>query len=174
VLGGESASWRDARMMSLFDQAYDRSQPSNTMVAGATQTRKPLPGLIPSAQAGALDRPYVEQGDGTAPGAMASLTPSDMPRNKPAAAAKPGSEWAIQVGAFSRTASAHLAATQAKSKLPKTLKSATVNVSPNGDLYRARLIGLSEKQAAAACKQLIDRGTACITISPDQIASSAG
>ncbi len=146
------------------------------MVASTAATRKPRPGLIATAQAGALDRPNVEQGDGAAPGAMAYLTPGDMPnRAAPApVTAIPGREWAIQVGAFSRIAPAHLAATQAKGKLPKTLKSATVNVSPNGDLYRARLIGLSEKQAQAACKQLIDRGTACITISPDQAASRAG
>jgi D-alanyl-D-alanine carboxypeptidase len=162
VLGGETAGWRDARMMNLFEQAYDRTQPSASMVASATPARKPLPSLIASAQAAPIDRPDVDQGDSNAPGPMASLAVGDVP--KPRATAASG--WAIQVGAFSRSAAAHVAASEAKGKLPKTLKGAVINVSPGANLYRARLTGLSQRQAQSACKQLSNRGTACITISP--------
>jgi D-alanyl-D-alanine carboxypeptidase len=182
VLGGESAGWRDARMMSLFDQAYDRTlPPGDTMVADAAPARKPLAsqsktvqakatkpkttprstGLIASAEAAAT--PDTQQGDAAT--SLAALPPNRMPRT----ATKPGQAWAIQVGAFSNHGPAQQAANQAKNKLPKTLKGASVAVSPGSDnLFRARLIGLTEKQAQSACKQLTDRGAACITIAPDQ------
>jgi D-alanyl-D-alanine carboxypeptidase len=180
VLGGQTAGWRDARMMSLFDQAYDHSLPAgDTMIADAAPPRKPMSSkasktksktasrtaLIASAQAA----PNAEQGD-TANASLAALPP-----NRPRAASRPGHGWSIQVGAFSTHGPAQNAANKAKSRLPKTLKGASVAVTSGDDkLYRSRLIGLTEKQAHTACKQLIDRGTACITIAPDSGQSSAG
>jgi D-alanyl-D-alanine carboxypeptidase len=177
VLGGESAGWRDARMMSLFEQAYDRTLPAgDTMMANAAPTRKSQPAsrpaLIASAQAAPAERAGVEQGDsgGTK---VAALPPNKASR----VTTKPGQDWAIQVGAFGAKTPAQSAANQAKNKLPKTLKGATVLVTPSDDnggtLYRARLMGLTEKQAQSACRQLMDRGTACITISPDQMGGAA-
>ena len=179
VLGGQSASWRDARMMSLFDQAFDRSLPPETMMAGIVTPppRKPQSSrgaLIASAQAApaGLERTGFEQGDGAGPTQMAALPPAAKP-----APAKPGLDWAVQIGAFGRMAPAHLAATQAKGKLPKTLKGAKVAVVQSEEdgstLYRARLIGLSEKQARSACRQFKDRGIDCLTVSPDQTLSPA-
>ncbi len=174
VLGGDSAGWRDARMMSLFGQAYNRSlPPGDTMMANAqpqpskarakaqAQTTKPKTAprttLVASAEAATS-----EQGDA----ANASL--AALPPNRARAATKPGQGWAIQVGAFSTQGPAQDAANKAKNKLPKTLKDASVAVNTGADsLYRSRLIGLTEKQAQSACKQLIDRGTACITIAPN-------
>lgn len=182
VLGGNSAGWRDARMMSLFDQAYNRTlQPGDTMVADATPARRPGPSkakaqatksktaprtaLIASAEAA----PSAEQGD------AANTSLAALPPNRARATTKPGKGWAIQVGAFSTHGPAQDAANKAKNKLPKTLKGASVAVSAGADsLYRSRLIGLTEKQAQSACKQLIDRGTACITIAPDQGGPTAG
>ena len=177
VLGGESAGWRDARMMSLFDQGFDRTLPAgDTMMAKAAPSRKAQPAsrssLIASAQAAPAERAGVEQGDsgGTK---VAALPPNKVSR----VTSKPGQGWAIQVGAFSGKSPAQSAANQAKNKLPKTLKGSTVMVTPSedngGTLYRARLMGLTEKQAQSACRQLMDRGTACITISPDQMGGPA-
>jgi D-alanyl-D-alanine carboxypeptidase len=178
VLGGESAGWRDARMMSLFDQGFDRTLPAgDTMMAKAAPAPRktqpaPRPALIASAQAGSTERAGVEQGDsgGTK---VAALPPNKASRMT----TKVGQDWAIQVGAFGGKSPAQSAANQAKNKLPKTLKGATVMVTPSedngGTLYRARLMGLSEKQAQSACRQLMDRGTACITISPDQMGGAA-
>lgn len=170
VLGGDSAGWRDARMMSLFDQAYNRSlPPGDTMLANAkpqpskakAQATKPKTAprttLVASAEAATS-----EQGD------AANTSLAALPPNRARAATKPGQGWAIQVGAFSTQGPAQDAANKAKNKLPKTLKGASVAVSTGADsLYRSRLVGLTEKQAQSACKQLIDRGTACITIAPD-------
>lgn len=178
VLGGETATWRDARMMSLFEQAFDRIAPEDTMVAGTmTPPRKPqtgFTGLIASAQAApsGLDQAGFEQGDSGGPSHMAALPPATATKRTTQAKGKPGQDWAIQVGAFSRQAPAHQAATQAKGKLPKTLKGAKVTVIPSDEdglkFYRARLTGLSEKQAQSACRQLKNRGIDCLTVSPDQ------
>lgn len=177
VLGGTSAGWRDARMMRLFEQAYDRTLPTgDTMMANAAPPRKSppasRPSLIASAQAAPAERAGVEQGDsgGTK---VAALPPNKASR----ITNKPGRDWAIQVGAFGGKSPAQTAANKAKNKLPKTLKGATVMVTPSEDngttLYRARLTGLTEKQAQSACRQLMDRGTACIAISPDQPGGAA-
>ena len=180
VLGGQSAGWRDARMMSLFDQAYDRTlSPGDTMIADAAPQRKvasktsatksktkPRTTLVASAEAATAG---AEQGD------AASTSLAALPPNRSRAATKPGQAWAIQVGAFGSHGPAQDAANKAKNKLPKTLKGASVAVSAGADnLYRSRLVGLTEKQAQSACKQLIDRGTACITISPNQSGPDAG
>lgn len=178
VLGGESTGWRDARMMNLFDQAFDRSlPPGQTMVAKAMPPRKaaapkttntkpkpaPRTGLVARAEAATAS----EQGDGAT--SLAALPPNRAPR----AAAKPGHAWAIQVGAFSTPDPAKQAANKAKNKLPKTLKGALIAVSAGSDnLYRARLTGLTEPQAQSACKQLINRSIACITIAPEASAPS--
>ena len=88
-----------------------------------------------------------------------------------------GQEWAIQVGAFSRQAPAQQAASQAKSKLPKTLAAAHVLVldgSEDGSkFFRARLTGLTEASARSACRQLEQRGMGCITVGPE-IGSNRG
>lgn len=180
VLGGQSAGWRDARMMSLFDQAYDRTlSPGDTMIADAAPQRKMASKtsatksktksrttLVASAEAATAG---AEQGD------AASTSLAALPPNRSRAATKPGQAWAIQVGAFGSHGPAQNAANKAKNKLPKTLKGASVAVSAGADnLYRSRLVGLTEKQAQSACKQLIDRGTACITISPNQSGPDAG
>lgn len=180
VLGGESTSWRDARMMHLFDQAFDRTLPfGDTMMANATPPRKapatkpatatasaagkPKPSAArPSATAQAGTTASSEQGDGATK--LAALPPN---RPRPAAA-KPTNGWAIQVGAFSSAEPAKDAAIKAKNKLPKTLKGSHVSVSPGADnLYRARLTGLTEQLAQSACKQLTNRSIACITIAPE-------
>lgn len=172
VLGGDSAGWRDARMMSLFDQAYNRTiQPGDTMMADAkpqpaktkTQAQATKPKTAPrTTLVASAEAATSEQGD------AANSSVAALPPNRARTATKPGQGWAIQVGAFSAHGPAQDAANKAKNKLPKTLKGSSVAVSTGADsLYRSRLVGLTEKQAQSACKQLIDRGTACITIAPD-------
>lgn len=181
VLGGQTAGWRDARMMSLFDEAYDHSLPAgDMMIADSAPPRKPTAktriakataksrssSLIASAEAAT---PATEQGDtGTS---LAALPPNRASR----VTIRPGHAWSIQVGAFSTQGPAQKIANKAKGKLPKTLKGASVAVTLGGDdLYRARLVNLTERQAHSACKQLISRGMACISITPALDGPDAG
>lgn len=170
VLGGQTSGWRDARMISLFEQAFDQTAPTGTMVASADKARKAhtasRTALIASAQAADTN----EQGDSAAPGQSAALPPA----GKTGAAG-----WSIQVGAFGQKTPARTAAAQAKGKLPKTLRGAKIAVSPSesdggATLYRARLTGLSEKQARSACRQLKHRGMNCLTIAPQAGVTNAG
>lgn len=83
---------------------------------------------------------------------------------KPAA----GAQWGIQVGAFSRFATAHLAATRAARNAPRLLSHGKVTIDPAGQgasrVYRARLMGLSEIRARKACEVLAAKEFDCLTI----------
>lgn len=78
--------------------------------------------------------------------------------------------WGVQVGAFSRFAPAHLAATQATRAVPDLLGPALINIEEttldNQRIYRARVIGLSEDEAQAACSALKAKEIPCRVVKP--------
>lgn len=181
VLGGESGSWRDARMVQLMEQAFDNTitSPAPSMIAStkpagtAAKPRKSRPDAIAAAET-ASDRVATladpnlnfEQGDTdmTVASLPASKQRYSLPKNS-------GAQWAIQVGAFTKQAPAHAAANSAKGKLPQILSAARVVViDGRGDgskFFRARLTGLTEVAARSACKQLEQKGMGCITVAPE-------
>jgi hypothetical protein len=79
--------------------------------------------------------------------------------------------WAIQVGAFQGHGPARNAIEQARRAAPELLASAAPAVSrvrtDEGELVRARLVGLSAEAAVAACQQVERRGLRCIAVAPD-------
>ena len=74
--------------------------------------------------------------------------------------------WGVQVGAFSRLAPAKAAAKLATRKAPTYLKTAYINIKETrtgkSRLYRARVIGLSQQEARAACVQLKAKKVDCV------------
>lgn len=79
--------------------------------------------------------------------------------------------WAIQVGAFSTPSLAQAATSRARSKASNDLSSARTQIASvrlaRGQIYRARLTGLSHSEATAACHRL-DIGSAnCVVVSPE-------
>lgn len=183
VLGGESGAWRDARMVQLMEQAFDNSitNPAPSMIASAkpaapsaaAQARKPRADAIAATETfpnrvATLADPNLNFEQGDTEMAVASLPASkprySLPKNA-------GTEWAIQVGAFSKQAPAQAAANSAKDKLPQILSAARVLViDGRGDgskYFRARLTGLTEVAARSACKQLEQKGMGCITVAPE-------
>jgi D-alanyl-D-alanine carboxypeptidase len=85
--------------------------------------------------------------------------------------------WAVQVGAFSTSATARLAAERARGVVPAVLRQANVELRPTAPfgstvLYRARLTGLSAGQAAGACAYLARSRSACIVVPPEEEPSS--
>jgi hypothetical protein len=86
-----------------------------------------------------------------------------------AAPGSPPSGWAIQVGAFPDPAHSQAMIAAARARAADLLASAQPAVIPvqrGGTLYRARLIGLSASNAAAACGRLSGAGIACFTVPP--------
>lgn len=75
--------------------------------------------------------------------------------------------WGIQVGAFTAEKPAAKAAAAATDRLPKLLKGTQVAVDEitgedGNKLYRARLIGLGEKDARRACTELQNQSMPCM------------
>jgi len=82
----------------------------------------------------------------------------------------PGANWwGVQVGAYHRYAQAHAAASRAQRRAP-ALADATVSVmrvrAGAHSLFRARLVGLSERQARLACTYLHRHRGLCVLVSP--------
>lgn len=79
--------------------------------------------------------------------------------------------WAIQVGAFSSQSLAQAATSRARSRASGDLSSARTQIASvkvqRGQLYRARLTGLSRSEAVAACNRL--DGGSCVVVSPEGI-----
>jgi D-alanyl-D-alanine carboxypeptidase len=114
----------------------------------------------------------------------ASVVPADaeppplvlsLPRRPaPEGGAPLGGDWGIQVGAFSSPERARQSAGGARAQLPDLLSGASVQIEPttpfgSAVLYRARLVGLSARSAAAACARLQGSGTSCMTVTPGPI-----
>jgi D-alanyl-D-alanine carboxypeptidase len=108
------------------------------------------------------------------PGGYGAFRPAVSPVSMlvPAAAAPaagPGL-WAIQVGAFPDPAISRTAVAAARSQAGGLLAGLQPAVTPvehdGATLYRARLVGLTPGEAAAACTVLARGGTPCFTVPP--------
>ncbi len=80
-------------------------------------------------------------------------------------------QWAIQVGAYSNEGLARAALGTARERASAELSVAHASVSgihqAHGQLYRARLTGLSRDAAVQACERLAHGRTSCMVLSPD-------
>ncbi|WP_415486717.1 transglycosylase SLT domain-containing protein [Acetobacter sp.] len=79
--------------------------------------------------------------------------------------------WSIQVGAFSSQSLAQAATSRARSRASSDLSSAHTQITSvrvaRGQLYRARLTGLSRSEAVAACRRLDNGASNCAIVSPE-------
>ena len=92
------------------------------------------------------------------------------PFSQPIANLTPRRTWMIQIGAYFNIAPATKRAGKAAAKLSKSGKNYDIAVMTaereNRTLYRARLAGLSRKDAYAACRELKRHDFDCIPMSP--------
>lgn len=148
VLGGRSASSRDAHMADLLDRGF-----ASTMTAGgtprATSAGTPFLALVPPV------KPDVP---------VALVAASDVEGMVPVT--RTAGEWAVQVGAYSRYSPAQLAAEQAARAVPELLGGARIVVD-QAKFYRARLVGLTQDDARKACKLLKTRDMDCLALKTD-------
>jgi len=86
-----------------------------------------------------------------------------------AATAMRDGDWGIQVGAYPDPANSDGAIRMAKARANELLATAQPTITTvwhGGILYRARLVGLSAGNAAAACARLSGQGLDCVTVPP--------
>ena len=144
VLGGKSARSRDAHTRTLLDRAFTR-------LAAPRPVVKPTPEQVARAEA------Y----DG-APAEMASA--GDERR---ADKATGDNDWGVQVGAFSTIERARTHIHTVSRSAPDLLAGARIAiVAAPRELFRARLVGLSEDQARQACRALRAREMDCLAVPP--------
>ena len=138
--------------------------PRATQLASVTPPSRPMPVL----QSGPA------RGFGLLGTAQASTLPASIQPNAsirpavargPAPVATPVGGWAVQVGAFANQAQARDAAEAAQDAAGGRTTVQPV-ASGRATLYRARVTGLSQPAAQAACDRLRRKG-ACIVLSPD-------
>ena len=168
VMGARSPRSRDAHMIRLFERAFAK-------VANADNPRAARAAVKPQ------DRPGAKARSGGRNKAPPGLVPTRKPvigeaafdgaRQRTASVRKRTNAWAIQVGAFSRSATAEFAVTRAASRAPRLLGSAKPAINPvkqdGVTIYRARLTGLSEERARRACGLLGSKKISCVTVSPE-------
>ena len=100
---------------------------------------------------------------------------TDLPalEDPPITSIRTDQEWGIQVGSFSRRASAHLAARNARYLAEDflTLRPAKLREIAFGSvtLWQVQFHGFKEDHARQACVELLEEGMACIAVPSPQV-----
>jgi D-alanyl-D-alanine carboxypeptidase len=181
VLGGMSSFARDQRMAELLDEGFALAA---RVPVGATARLKlasaaplpptPQPQAKPPQQAKA---PSEKRPPGLKLGAMASVPPPDEDLAKvsvaPSASTKKG--WAVQIGAYSRPGPAKLAVAKVQ-KRDAALKGRPIEImrgeGDEDELYRARVVGLTQSAARQACDRLRKQKIECLVVPPEESAAA--
>lgn len=162
VMGGESAVARDNRMAELLDTVFDDSPPPLALApvlppgaasrAPTQKTRRPAPEPAP-------ERAY----EPVPPAPSAAAPP-------PAAPPSASATWSIQIGAYAARGAGEQALATIRQSLGDGYARAVPVLLPvgtsGGTLFRARLTGLDEAAARAACARLSHLGRSCLPIAP--------
>ena len=155
VLGGETPKARDQEVAALLEHAFAGDLTPGTTPVAALPSQKIKPAKPVKVANAAPAKPMKQVH-------VASTAASPAPNF-----GETFTNWAIQVGAFSRQVSAHDAATKALDQLAQIVNDAEVAVVGGGKaLYRARIVGLTEASAQDACRLLRQKGTDCMAIGP--------
>ena len=174
VLGGTSPSLRDQHMADLLDEGFvlaSKRPPGGRVKLASAPVLAPVEGPVGQGATAALTK-AVEKSKVRAklPAGDDDLTRAA--ETTPVVAAR---GWAVQVGAFSRAGSAKLAATKAQ-KRDAALKGKPISIAraegDDDDLYRARVVGLTQSAASQACQRLKKHKISCIVIPPAESAAA--
>ena len=157
VLGGATSASRDLQMRKLLDRTFAQLEP------GAPPMTVRVASITPPPKAAVKPKTVSSV-------KLAAPSIRDIKPNNKAGAKSP--RWGVQVGTFSVRSSAQKRAVQATKVAPTLLKPASVSIQrvaqTSKTLYRARLIGLSEKDARRTCKLLESKNFQCFPIPPSQ------
>lgn len=166
VFGGHSTLARDNRMAQLLDQSFARIQSEK-------QTPQIISGSANGAQGDGDDDNSGVAGYVGLPPKVASIFPAKQETAR-AIAVPPttagGSNWGVQIGAYSDPAVGRQALTSLVQSMPQVLGNASPQVQKistgNVTMYRARLMTLDQKTAESVCARFVQQGQACQTVSP--------
>ncbi len=169
VFGGRTARSRDKHITALLDRGFSKpiplvrqspeAKPGKLVAVNAAEGKQKssirfargASGMLPVPQS-KPDEVLVVRGAGSQLAETVSIA----------------GRWGVQVGAFYRVKPAEKAASQAARKLPKILGGTHMLIRKikgrKGLLYRAQLVGLSEKQARLACRRLKSAKIDCMVI----------
>lgn len=163
VMGGRTARSRDDHMKDLLNRSLRQlaqSRPAGATYAAKVEKDAPVPTFKPGT--GAVEEvaaAVVEpQGLGDA-----SFVSSAISTNR--------GDWGIQVGAFSESRDAFMAAVNAMNIANRELEGSEIAVMTpkqgEGKVFRARIANMSEGQARRACRVLMARKEACFVYQND-------
>jgi D-alanyl-D-alanine carboxypeptidase len=145
VFGGATGRERDAHIMALMDSAFDR------LGVREASVRRPSLALVSTAQAAPVR--------GAAPPARVQPTrATGVPRG-----------WAIQVGAFAtRSDAARAANDAAKAAGQPARPRVDPGTAGRRQVFRARVVNLTQADAQAACTTLARKRQPCMTLRPGE------
>lgn len=176
VIGGPNPTERDQYMGKLLDAGFNRTGE--------------LPAVRQARAASAPRQVASTAGTAKAAPAKAAARPAKAePKAKPAPKREIGgqalhrteaTEWSIQVGAFNQRALARKAAEEAIRVAAKHVADAEIRIigpasaARKAASHRARLTGLTQTQARAACRVLDQRDMDCMIVGPITEKRSSG
>lgn len=172
VFGGQTARARDNRMAQLLDNGFNRVVAEgrvNPRMAALPVIQNDADAADVGAEPAKSTSTPIAQGDNENEDESTDTTPAPtastlIEQTQDVIAKK---TWAIQVGAYDSKKKAIAALSSAKSRAPSQLKQSKAQVisAKNGRkvIFRARLTGLTEQAARAACSSL---GKTCLTLPP--------
>jgi D-alanyl-D-alanine carboxypeptidase len=165
VFGGRSPASRDRHVARLLDEGFDllAEQSPEPLIADADAVKKVV------RAAPALTKPQVKMPEApAAPETTAAVVAAADTAEGSSDTNGPELTWGVQVGAYYRYQLAETAAVKAAARIPDLLGDTMVHVpsirGQRGQIYRARLLGLSETDARGACRQLEAMKTDCLVI----------
>lgn len=172
VLGGRTSRSRDAHMKDLLNRSMRQLAQSRSPIQTArfSRTDAPVPVFKPGTEDVVMASSGVVQEQAAFPGAVAdnSYSPaagaSDTGGRQAAQKIVQG-DWGIQVGAFTESRDAFMAAVHAMNLATTELAGSEITVvNPDGNsdrVYRARIANITESQARRACRVLLSHKEAC-------------
>ncbi len=165
VFGGRTARSRDRHMAKLLDKGFRKGGPAIARAKTSKSTRK-----TSKAQARIAPHPKPKPARFAKATLPARPAPKKIVIASAAAAPKSGGNWSAQVGAFRQADSARAAARKASQRLDMIGRTSRLVIAPfkseSGQLYRARLTGLTEAKARQACRQLSAQRISCVPVAP--------
>jgi D-alanyl-D-alanine carboxypeptidase len=159
VIGGPNPTERDQYMGKLLEAGFNRP-------AG--------PAAVQTAEAARAPRSAVAATKPAAKRAAKPAAPKPAPKREVGEAQHPAAaaEWSIQVGAFNQREAARKAAEAAARAAAPHVAEAEIRIlgpasnARSAAAHRARLTGLTQSQARAACRALDAKEIDCMIVGP--------